>query len=164
MDLTVTSQAVSRALEPIAAQFRSMNIPAPITHWGHPLMMGIVVVAMGSAVAYAGWKGRTSFDDALKREHLSNHSLWARLMFLFIALGYTGGVLSLVMQHQSPLQSPHFWTGSLVILLLSSNAALSLTFSGDRVALRSTHAYLGSLALVVMATHVVFGLQLGLSF
>ncbi|MEO0852745.1 MAG: DUF4079 domain-containing protein, partial [Cyanobacteria bacterium J06648_11] len=90
--------------------------------------------------------------------------LWARLMFLFIALGYTGGLLSLVMQNQSPLQSPHFWTGSLVILLLSSNAVLSMTFSGDRAALRSTHAYLGSLALAVMATHAVLGLRLGLSF
>lgn len=164
MDITAASQSVSQALEPIAAQFRSMNIPAPITHWGHPVMMGIVVIAMGSAVAYAGWKGRTSFEEEVKRENLSNHSLWARLMFTFIALGYTGGVLSLVMQNQSPLQSPHFWTGSLVIVLLSSNAVLSLTFSGDRAALRSTHAYLGSLALAVMATHAVLGLRLGLSF
>ncbi|MEO1134135.1 MAG: DUF4079 domain-containing protein [Cyanobacteria bacterium J06639_1] len=164
MNLSAASQSVSEALEPIAAQFRSMNIPAPITHWGHPLMMGIVVIAMGSAVAYAGWKGRTSFEAEVKRENLSNHSLWARLMFVFIALGYTGGVLSLVMQNQSPLQSPHFWTGSLVILLLSSNAVLSMTFSGDRAALRSTHAYLGSFALAVMATHAVLGLRLGLSF
>lgn len=31
-------------------------------------------------------------------------------MFLFMALGYTGGVLSLVMQHQPILESPHFYS------------------------------------------------------
>ena len=29
----------------------SLGIPEPIVHWGHPLMMGIVVFVMGSAVA-----------------------------------------------------------------------------------------------------------------
>ena len=37
-------------LEPIAAWFRNFGIPEPIVHWGHPLMMGIVIFAMGSFV------------------------------------------------------------------------------------------------------------------
>ena len=27
---------LSELLEPIASQFRSLGIPEPITHWGHP--------------------------------------------------------------------------------------------------------------------------------
>ncbi len=27
-------------LEPIANVFRGLGIPEPITHWGHPVMMG----------------------------------------------------------------------------------------------------------------------------
>ncbi len=42
-------------LEPIAAWFRSLNIPEPIVRWGHPAIMAIVIFVLGSYVAYAGW-------------------------------------------------------------------------------------------------------------
>jgi hypothetical protein len=45
---------LSELLEPINSQFRSLGIPEPITHWGHPVMMGILVVATGSFVGYTG--------------------------------------------------------------------------------------------------------------
>ncbi len=48
---------LTEVLEPIAAQFRSLGIPEPIVHWGHPLMMAIVVFVMGSFVGFAGWRG-----------------------------------------------------------------------------------------------------------
>ncbi len=155
---------LSEILEPIASQFRSLGIPEPITHWGHPAMMGIVVVAMGSFVGYTGWQGRLAADKDVAIKNRSDHRKLAPLMFLFIALGYTGGLLSLVMQHQPVMESPHFWTGSTIIVLLTVNSLISLTgFGGDKLALRAVHAYLGTTALALMILHAAFGLKLGLS-
>lgn len=85
-------------------------------------------------------------------------------MFLFLALGYTGGLLSLVMQHQPILESPHFWTGSIVLILLGINGAISISkFGGNKSALRTIHAYLGSAALCLLFLHTVLGFKLGLS-
>ena len=163
MDMSAAGLALSELLEPIAAFFRTLNIPAPITHWGHPAMMGTVVVALGSAVGFAGWAGRLGKDEEKKQTNLSNHALWAKLMFGFMALGYTGGVLSLVMQQESVLQSPHFWTGSVVLALLFTNSMLS-KFFGAGADLRKAHAYLGSSTLGLMLVHGLLGLKLGLSF
>jgi fucose 4-O-acetylase-like acetyltransferase len=155
---------LSQALEPIAAWFRSMGVPAPIVHWGHPLMMAIVVFVMGSFVGWAGWRGRVAEDKDTAIKSRSDHRKLAPWMFLFIALGYTGGVLSLVMQHQPIMESPHFWTGSIVLGLLAVNGLISLTgFSGDRGTLRTVHAYLGSTALCLLFVHAVLGLKLGLA-
>jgi fucose 4-O-acetylase-like acetyltransferase len=85
-------------------------------------------------------------------------------MFLFLALGYTGGILSLVMQRQSILESPHFWTGSVILILLSLNAVIAATgFIGNKETLRTVHAYVGSIALGLMLLHAVLGFKLGLS-
>ena len=85
-------------------------------------------------------------------------------MFLFIAAGYTGGVLSLVMQNQPILESPHFWTGSIVLLLLLSNGVIVLTgFGSNKITLRTVHAYLGSTVLCLLFLHAVLGLKLGLA-
>ena len=152
-------------LEPIAAWFRSFGLPDPIIHWGHPLMMGIVIFAMGSAVGISGWKSRLTEDQDTAVENRSAHRKVAPWMLLFILMGSTGGVLSLVMQNQPILESPHFWTGAVAIALLGSNAVISLTkFGGNKAALRTTHAYLGSVALGVLLLHTIFGLQLGISF
>jgi len=79
-------------------------------------------------------------------------------------LGYTGGLLSLVMQHQPVMESPHFWTGSTVLVLLAVSSLISLTgFGGNKLALRAVHAYLGTTALALMVLHAAFGLKLGLS-
>ncbi|HAZ48709.1 MAG TPA: DUF4079 domain-containing protein [Cyanobacteria bacterium UBA11369] len=151
-------------LEPIADKFRSMGIPDPVVHWGHPLMMAIVVFVMGSFVGLAGWRGRTIADEATAAKSRMEHRKLAPLMFLFMATGYTGGVLSLVMQHQPILESPHFWTGSIVLLLLAINGLISVTgFGGNKPNLRTVHAYLGSVALVVVFIHAVLGLKLGLA-
>jgi fucose 4-O-acetylase-like acetyltransferase len=151
-------------LEPIASQFRSLGMPQPIVHWGHPLMMSIVILAMGSAVGIAGWRGRLATDIAEKQKKLSSHRQIAPWMFLFLALGYTGGILSLVMQRESILESSHFWTGSVVLILLTVQAVLSLSgFWGDRSSLRKIHAYVGSSTLILAIVHMVLGLKLGLA-
>ena len=151
-------------LEPIADIFRSMGIPQPVVHWGHPLMMAIVVFVMGSFVGLAGWRGRAIADEAIAAKSRTDHRKLAPWMFLFMATGYTGGVLSLVMQHETIFHSPHFWTGSIVLLLLAINGLISVTgFGGNKPNLRTVHAYLGSVALVVVFIHAVLGLKLGLA-
>ncbi|NET61140.1 MAG: DUF4079 domain-containing protein [Symploca sp. SIO2E6] len=159
------AEQLSQFLEPLAAGFRSLGIPEPIIHWGHPVMMGIVIFVLGSFVAYMGWRSRLTKDGEVAAKSRASHRQMAPLMFLFISLGYTGGVLSLVMQEQPLLESPHFWTGSLAVILLGINAAITLIgFGGDKKELfRTAHAYLGSTIMILLVIHVVFGLQLGFS-
>lgn len=155
---------LSELLEPIASWFRSLGIPEPIVHWGHPLMMGIVVFVMGSAAAFVGWRARITQDETVASQNRAAHRKIAPWMFLFISLGFTGGVLSLVMQHQPILESPHFWTGSSVIALLGINGAISLFgFRTNKPILRTVHAYLGSAALCLLFLHAALGLKLGLA-
>lgn len=157
--------SLSQFLEPIAAWFRTLGTPAPIVHWGHPAMMGIVVFVLGSYVAYAGWRGRTAADAEIVEKNRAEHRKLAPLMFLFIALGYTGGVLSLVIQQEPILESYHFWTGSLVLLLLGTNATIALTGfgGGQKAGFRTFHAYLGGAVMLLLLVHAFLGLQLGMS-
>lgn len=139
-------------------------MPEPIVHWGHPLMMGIVVVVLGTYAAWAGWRGRTAAAAPVRAKARADHKKLAPMMFLFIALGYTGGILSLVMQGQPILQSSHFWTGSAAIGILGFNGALSASkFGGGKPALRTAHAYIGTVAMVVLFVHAALGVKLGLS-
>jgi len=155
---------LSQQLEPIAAWFRSFNMPDPIVHWGHPVMMAIVVLVMGSTVAYAGWYGRLAADkDAALKSRIAHRRL-AAWMSTFLFLGYTGGILSLVMQHHSILGSPHFWTGTVALGLLGLNGMISATkFGGEKPALRMVHAYVGTVVMALLIVHGIFGLKLGLS-
>ncbi|HBE21026.1 MAG TPA: DUF4079 domain-containing protein [Cyanobacteria bacterium UBA11149] len=160
------SQLLTPILEPIADQFSRLGTPEPIVHWGHPLMMGIVVFFMGSFVGLSGWRGRVlaDTDNAAAIKSRAEHRKIAPWMFLFIALGYTGGVISLVMQEQPILESPHFWTGSIVLILLGTNGIISLTgFGNNKALLRNVHTYLGSIALCILFLHAVLGLKLGLA-
>ncbi|PSB00582.1 DUF4079 domain-containing protein [Merismopedia glauca] len=151
-------------LEPLAAWFRSLGMPEPIVHWGHPFMMAIVVFVMGSFAGWAGWKARLTQDEEISAKSRQLHRQVAPLMFAFMAMGYTGGVLSLVMQKHPIAESPHFWTGGTVLLLLLVNGAIAfLGFSQESPNLRKFHAYLGSTALVAMIVHALLGLKLGLS-
>lgn len=151
-------------LEPIAAWFASFGIPEPIVRWGHPLMMAIVVFVMGSFVGLAGWRGRVVVDEVAAVKSRTDHRMLAPWMFAFIAAGYTGGVLSLVMQQQPILESPHFRTGSVVVGLLAINGLITLVgFKENKSGLRTIHAYLGSTALCLLFLHAVLGLKLGLA-
>lgn len=157
---------LSELLQPIADWFSSLGTPEPIVHWGHPLMMGIVVFVMGSLVGLAGWKGRllTGSNAEVAIASRAKHRKIAPLMYFFLAAGYTGGVLSLVMQHEPILSSPHFWTGSVVLGLLTINAILALTgFIGNKAMSRTIHAYVGSIALGILFIHAILGLKLGWS-
>lgn len=155
---------MSKLLEAIANFFRSLGIPEPIVHWGHPLMMAIVIFVMGSFVGFVGWRGRIVTDKVIASKSLADHRTLAPWMFLFMALGYIGGVLSLVMQHQPVTESPHFWTGSTLLVLLGINGAIALFgFRGNNGTFRTLHAYLGSAALCMMVIHALLGFRLGIS-
>ncbi|MEQ8754659.1 MAG: DUF4079 domain-containing protein [Coleofasciculus sp. G1-WW12-02] len=158
-------EQLSQALEPLAAWFRSIGVPEPIVHWGHPVMMGIVIIVLGSFVAYMGWRSRLTKDGEVAAKSRASHRQLAPLMYLFIALGYTGGVLSLVMQHKPIFESPHFWTGSSAVILLGINALIALTgFGGNKKEFfRTAHAYLGSTIMILLVVHIFLGLKLGLS-
>ena len=156
-------ETLSQALTPIADQFSSLNFPEPIVHWGHPLMMGIVVGVMGTYAAVTGWQGRTATDETIAATKRDQHSKVAPAMLLFITLGYTGGILSLVMQGQPLLESPHFWTGTLAIAILGLNGLLSLGGFGGQASLRTVHAYVGTMAMGLLLLHLVFGVNLGQS-
>lgn len=151
-------------LEPIADWFGSFPIPAVVTHWGHPLMMGIVVVVIGGFALVKGWKIRKADDTEVKNESAYWHKKAALWLTTFISIGWTGGVLSLVMQGEPIFESVHFWTGTAAIAMLMANGALSLTKFLGKDALRTTHAYLGSAAIALLAVHAVLGVNLGLSF
>ncbi|MBE9179586.1 DUF4079 domain-containing protein [Oculatella sp. LEGE 06141] len=155
---------LSDLLEPIATWFDGLGIPEPIVHWGHPVMMAIVVFVMGSFVGLTGWRGRAVLEPTESAKSRADHRTMAPLMFLFISLGATGGLLSLVMQDQPILESPHFWTGLAVIGLLAVNAVIAFAgFGKDKGTLRTVHAYLGSTALCLLFLHALLGLKLGLS-
>ncbi|HLP88216.1 MAG TPA: DUF4079 domain-containing protein [Nostocaceae cyanobacterium] len=154
----------SEVLEPIAAWFRFLGIPDVIVHWGHPAMMAIVIFVMGTFVAIAGWRGKLLADKDAAIQSRNAHRLLAPWMFLFLAGGYTGGVLSLVMQRKPLFESAHFWTGSVVLILLLINSAISLSgFFGDKATLRAVHAYIGTTALGILVFHTLLGFKLGLS-
>jgi phosphatidylglycerophosphate synthase len=151
-------------LQPIADGFSRLGTPEPVVHWGHPFFMAIVIFVMGSFVGLAGWRGRVATDPEVANKNKADHRKIAPLMTVFLAMGYTGGLLSLVMQNEPPLESPHFLTGSAVLILLFINGAISLTgFGGNKAGLRTAHAYLGSTILVLLVFHAALGLKLGLS-
>ncbi len=154
---------VAAWLQPIADFFVGLHIPAPIVHWGHPLMMGIVLVFMGSFAALTGWRGRLASDPQVAQQAWAEHRKLVPWLYIFLALGYSGGLLALVMQEQPILQSPHFVTGTLVLAGLTVNALLALGMHQQAVT-RTLHAYVGSVTLAVAVVHMVLGVQLGLSF
>jgi hypothetical protein len=158
------AENLSQMLEPIAAWFRGLNVPEPIVHWGHPVMMGIVVFVLGSYIAWAGWQSRIAQDKEVAAKNRMDHRKLAPLMTLFVTMGYTGGVLSLVMQHKPILSSPHFWTANIVLAMMYFSGAIAFTgFGGNKPGLRLFHAYLGSALAGIFILHAVFGLKLGLS-
>lgn len=67
------------------------------------------------------------------------------------------------MQHHAVMESPHFWIGSVVLILLAINSVISLIgFRGNNKGWRNVHAYLGSTALCLLFLHALLGLKLGL--
>jgi uncharacterized membrane protein len=157
---------LAQLLEPIASQFRVLNLPEPLTHWGHPFFMSIVMFVMGGYGVYAGWKGRllTANDAESAIRNKANHQKIMPVMFVLMVIGGTGGLLSLVIQKHQVMASSHFLTATVVLILLSINGLISGTgFGGNKPGLRKFHAYFGSIIFGTMIIHALMGLKLGLS-
>jgi hypothetical protein len=161
--MTEFATKLAELIQPISDFFKSINIPAPITHWGHPFFMAIVIFSMGSFVAISGWRGRTATDTEIAVKNKADHRKVAPLMTTLLAIGYTGGLLSLVMQGKPLLESPHFITGSVILTLLAINGTIAFAGFGGQPMLRNAHAYLGSAIVVLLVAHALLGLKLGLS-
>lgn len=126
--------------------------------------MGIVIFFMGSFVALSGWKSRLSEESEVVDKNRADHRKVAPLMTLFLTMGYSGGLLSLVMQQKPILESPHFITGSIVVSLLWLNGSLGfLGIKGPAKLTRTVHAYIGSAITALLLVHVALGLNLGFS-
>jgi Protein of unknown function (DUF4079) len=159
-------EQLAQALEPLASIFRDLNLPAPLTHWGHPFFMSIVMFLMGGFSISAAWQGRllTATDPTAAAQKKSEHSKIISVTVLLMAIGATGGILSLVIQKHAIMESPHFGTGMTMLGLLFLNGAVSFSgFGGNNPALRKGHAYFGSFIVIVMIVHAIAGLKLGLS-
>jgi Protein of unknown function (DUF4079) len=159
-------EQLSQLLEPIASQFRTLNLPEPLTHWGHPFFMSIVMFAMGGYGAYAGWKGRllTATEPEVAIKSKSDHSKIMPAMFAFMAIGATGGILSLVIQKHEVMSSSHFLTATVLLTFLTIEGLIAGTgFGGNKPEVRKFHAYFGSAILGLMVIHALMGLKLGLS-
>jgi Protein of unknown function (DUF4079) len=155
---------LGHALEPTASIFRGLALPDFITHWGHPFFMAIVIFFMGGFVAFSGWKSRLSDDSAIVDKNRADHRKVAPLMTVFLTTGYTGGLLSLIIQQKPVLESPHFVTGTVVVLLLWLNGSLAfLGIKGVAKLTRSAHAYVGSAIVALLLVHVALGFNLGVS-
>ena len=155
---------LNQLLDLAASQFRSLEVPEPIVHWGHPLMMAIVIFVLGSFVGFSAWRGRVVTDTAEAFQCRADHRKLAPRMFLFLAVGYTDEVPSLLMQHQAVLESPHFWTESILLVLLAVSSVISFTgFGRNQPVLCTIHAYLGSPTLRLLFFHAVQRLKLGLA-
>jgi len=157
------AEGIRQALTPAADYFNTLGVPDWLVHWGHPGNMAVVLFAMGGyGAAYLGWQIRVSDDGELIAKAKDLHPKLALGMFIFFALGATGGMMSLIMQNKPIFESPHVWTGLTGLALLSFQAMLPLFFADSRDA-RSVHAYLGSGIMALFLVHGALGLQLGLS-
>lgn len=121
--------------------------------------MAVVLGAMGGYGTYLGFQIRSG--DATEEKAKLHASLMAG-MFVFFALGATGGVMSLIMQGKPLLESGHFVSACLGLSLLATQACLPLFFEEAPDA-RTAHAYLGSFTMLVFVIHAVQGAGLALS-
>lgn len=84
-------------LELIVDIFCNFGIFELIVYWGYLVMMVIVVFVVGSFVGLIGWCRRVVIDEVVVLKNGFNYWKMVLLMFLFMVLGYIGGVLFFVM-------------------------------------------------------------------
>ncbi|CAI5522781.1 unnamed protein product [Closterium sp. Naga37s-1] len=90
------ADALRELLEPYGELVRSWNLPDWLIHWGHPGNMAVVLLAMGGYGSYLGWQIRLASSPEAKAAARAAHPPIMGFMFLFFAIGATGGLTSLV--------------------------------------------------------------------
>lgn len=143
----------------------TLPFPPAVVKYGHPVLMGVMILGMGTPGAVIGWLGRTNDDKVagVKQKQLHENIMLAFWLLAFA--GATGGILSTVMQGKDILQSPHALSAGVVLALLTANATVAysgFTIGGDSTSAgrqqgRTLHAYLGAGTMVALLVHGVLG-------
>ncbi|CAI5525803.1 unnamed protein product [Closterium sp. Naga37s-1] len=157
------ADALRELLEPYGELVRSWNLPDWLIHWGHPGNMAVVLLAMGGYGSYLGWQIRLASSPEAKAAARAAHPPIMGFMFLFFAIGATGGLTSLVTTGRPIFESPHAYSGMAGLVLLTIQTAMTALFKGNPD-LRGVHGSLGILIMVLFVAHGLLGLQLGLSY
>lgn len=156
------------ALRTIADAFNTLGLPEWLVEWGHPGLMGFMILGMGAPGAAIGWQGRLNEN---KREGVQQKRLHENIMvafFLLAFLGGTGGTLSVAMQGHDVWNTLHFKSAVVVLILLGLNAVIAysgFTIGNDgspkgRVAGRKLHAYFGLAVLIALLVHGALGVKM----
>ncbi|KAJ8466517.1 hypothetical protein OPV22_029069 [Ensete ventricosum] len=157
------AEAVRSAFEPFVELVKTWNLPDWLVHWGHPGNMAVVLFAMGGYGSYLGLRIRLSNDAEEKAKAKDLHPKLLGGMFLFFALGATGGMTALLTSDKSIFESPHAVTAFIGLALLTIQSLLPTLFE-ENPGMRTVHGLLGSSIMTIFVLHAALGLQLGLSF
>lgn len=169
--LIATSQLICENpafVQKIAGAFQTLNMPEPLVSYGHPAMMGFMVLGMGLPGAVIGWQGRLNEDKRKGVEQKKLHENIMLAFFLLAILGGSGGTLSTAMQGFDIWETAHAKSALLVLLLLGANSLLAysgFTIGNDgtpkgRRQGRKLHSYFGIAVMAVFAIHAFLGVQI----
>lgn len=168
LDAAVAVAANPAWLEGVAGAFKTLNMPPWLVSYGHPAMMGLMVLGMGAPGAAFGWAGRLNADKRAGVQQKQTHENIMLAFWLLAFLGGSGGVLSTAMQGYDVLESPHAASAAVVLVMLS--AVGTYAYSGfklgndgspkARMQGRSLHAYLGAATMVAFLIHGALGVNI----
>lgn len=168
VDEAVNNPAV---IQRLADYFKTLSIPEPVVEYGHPVMMTIMVAAMGLGGAYLGWAGRLNPDKRAGVKQKQTHATIMGAFTLLAFLGASGGMLSVAMQGFPVGQSAHSLSAVLVLVLLTFNGIYAGTGfgAGNKRGKEATeamaqgrrlHAYLGAFIVGALLLHAFLGAQI----
>jgi hypothetical protein len=124
----------------------------------HPVA-GLITTALIAYAASLGLRARSARRDAdLARRR---HRRVAPIVYVLVLANWVGGlaVVWWLEPDLDPAASGHFTVGTLIVLLLSAGALLSLRVPTDARA-RAVHPVLGAAALLLAGVQVFLGLQI----
>lgn len=140
---------------------RSLNLPEPLIHWGHPVAMILAISFLGGYGLYQGYLIRSSKDISAKRKAAAFHPTLMSILIGVMFIGAQGGLSSLLVQEHPILESSHAGSALLMFGMLTVQALLSSLISVSPIA-RNAHAYFGVATIAVVLYHITTGFSLGL--
>ena len=145
------------------------DLPQWLIHWGHGAAMSTVIIVMCGIGTFLGYQirrgnGSGEYWFTLGKSAQEQHPLIMGLATFFMLAGGQGGLVLKLVQGEEILTSPHAVTAAVGLGLLFIQALLPLTFKGESGITRNMHTALGTGTMVALGSHLVTGLQLGLSF
>jgi Protein of unknown function (DUF4079) len=143
-------------------------MPAWLVQWGHPAMMGFIVLGMGMPGAAVGWAGRLNSDRRKGEQQKQAHDNIMLPFVILVALGGCGGTLSMAMQGYDVWQSAHAKSaGAILVTLVGSTVHAYTGFSlgmdaspKARLTGRKVHAYVDTAAMSLFLVHAYLGIKI----